>query len=78
MPEKPAFGCAWFGWLDGAVVGCVEGRGGGAGLLFDDDALDPDDLDGIVGFLALTGATLAGAGSFHALFTSLMSQLFVE
>lgn len=75
MPENPAFDL--LGW----VADCVRGRGGGAGLLFepDDVVAVPLDRGGIDGFLAIaTGATLAGAGSFHELFTSLISQLFVE
>lgn len=74
MPENPDFallGCDCGG-------GCVTGRGGGADLPFDEDALDVDagDRTGIVGFFDATGSTFL-AGSLHALFTSLISQLFV-
>lgn len=76
MPEKPAFG--WLGWV-GAFG---DGFGGGGGRLLDDDEPPavPLERGGIDGFLPpdATGSVLAVAGSFHALFNSLISQLFVE
>lgn len=79
MPENPALGCA--GWV-GAFG---DGFGGGGGRLFDDDEDDeavappppPPDRGGIDGLLA-PDAGRADAGSLHALFKSLISQLFVE
>lgn len=75
MPENPAFGC------EGAFG---DGFGGGGGRLFDDDdvedddaAAPPPDRGGIDGLFA-PDSDRAAAGSLHALFKSLISQLFVE
>lgn len=87
MPENPAFG--WAGWAGGSFG---DGRGGGGGRFFDCDDDDeapaaPLERDGIDGFFddaaAPPPATDAwsfrvAAGSLHALFRSLISQLFVE
>lgn len=79
MPENPDFGC---GDCEGAFG---DGRGGGGGRFLDDD--DDDDeaaaaaercgIDGLFA-PAATGSPLAAVESFQALFSSLMSQLFVE
>lgn len=77
MPENPAFGCV--GWV-GAFG---DGFGGGGGRLFDDDDDDDEaaapapDRGGIDGFFAPDFACV-DAGSLHAVFKSLISQLFVE
>lgn len=57
-----------------------DGFGGGGGRLFDDDdedAAPAPERGGIDGFFA-PGSARVGAGSLHALFKSLISQLFVE
>lgn len=79
MPENPDFG--WLGWV-GAFG---DGFGGGGGRLFDDDeeepaAAAPEPRGGIDGFFPpdAAGSPRAVAESLHALFKSLISQLFVE
>lgn len=81
MPENPAFGgfCDWFDCTDG----CFVGRGGGGGLPRFDVEDDVDAAAGFVvvvddGFETCAGAGAAADGWLHALFTSFISQLFVE
>lgn len=77
MPENPDFGCGGGGC---AAAGFVAGRCGGGGRLFDDDGAGAPERGGIDGFLGAEApaAAAGGAGSLHAEFTSLISQLFVE
>lgn len=94
MLEKPSLDLSYDGWVVGRGGGTFllfDDDGAADGRL-DIVGFFAVDATGLVGFdtgadrpaagaarpAAWTGRAAAGAGSFQALFTSLMSQLFVE